>query len=105
MLTHPMGHVDTIPAEEPIVAPPRTGQRWARKRARRRTLATWMVVVIVYLFIGGAGAFLIPTFFWGLGHRAVLAIHTVAFGLVPLGIAIAGIVATVRAGRRPSTPR
>lgn len=100
-----MDPVDTIPAEEPIVGPPRTGQRWARRRARRRTLTKWMAILIVYLFIGGAGAFLIPTVFWGLGHRAVLAIHTIAFGLVPLGIAIAGIVATVRAGRRPSTPR
>ena len=95
-----MDHDDTIPQEEPIVGPPRTGERWARKRARRRTLATWMVVVIVYLFITASGAFLIPTFFAGLGMHVVLAIHFVVFGVVPLCLTIVGVVATLRAGRR-----
>jgi len=74
------------------------------RRARRRALATWMAILIVSLFVAGTGAFLIPTIFWGLGRRVVMTIYTVAFGFLPLGIAIAGVVAFVRAGRS-SAPR
>jgi hypothetical protein len=71
----------------------------ARRRAQRRAMNRWMAILIVYMLVVGAGSFAL-TFGLGMGslRRAIL-VNALAFVAGPLVIAIASVVAFVRAGR------
>lgn len=59
----------------------------------------WMAILIVYMLVVGVGSYAL-TFGLGLGSlRQLILVNALAFGVGPLLIAIASVVAFVRAGR------
>jgi hypothetical protein len=97
----PAGGADApIPFSSAATTGARTGPaRRSVRRARWRALTRWTAILILTLFLTGAGAHLLRVAVGGAGPRAMLTGLLLLGGVPILAVLVAGMVAFVRAGR------